>query len=366
MSSTPTATPVRTIRKLCGFGHPLLDIISHVDREYLSKYNIDLGSVNLAAPDQLPVFESLSQQRNVEFVPGGASMNAVRVARWMVSKHEAAAKSCTYVGSLGDDEFGCILERALNNGGVHSIFQIQDEKQTGTCACCIVDKERSLLANLGAALDLSMSHMESEDVQQAIHDADIFYCEGFFLNTVSSPNNSLHIGKHCLENNKVFSYNLSAPYLCHIFKDRWVKILPFVDIIFGSRVDALALGEALEWEEKELSQVMMRILSMLKGNNPNQPPMVVVTGGSESTFVATFATGVIEFAVPPVPIESIVDTNGAGDAFVGGFLSQLMLSKPIDTCVACGHLAAAAIIQQNGCQFIGEPPELATTPKPSK
>lgn len=346
------------LRKLCGFGHPLLDIISHVDREYLSKYSIELGSVNLAAPHQLGVFESLSQQREVEFVPGGACMNAVRVARWMVSRHEGAATSCSYVGSLGDDEFGCILERALNNGGVRSIFQVQDEKQTGTCACCIVDKERSLLANLGAALELTMDHVSGEDVQQAIAEADIFYCEGFFLNTVSSPENSLHIGKHCQDHNKIFSYNLSAPYLCHIFKDRWIKVLPFVDIVFGSRVDALALGEALEWEETDLSNVMMRILSLLKTTNPYQPATVVVTGGSESTFVATYATGVVEYTVPPVPIESIVDTNGAGDAFVGGYLSQLMLSQPVDVCVATGHAAAAAIIQQNGCQFVGEPPHV--------
>jgi adenosine kinase len=29
-----------------------------------------------------------------------------------------------------------------------------------------------------------------------------------------------------------------------------------------------------------------------------------------------------EFPVPLVPRERIVDTNGAGDAFVGGFLAQ--------------------------------------------
>jgi adenosine kinase len=31
-----------------------------------------------------------------------------------------------------------------------------------------------------------------------------------------------------------------------------------------------------------------------------------------------------EYPVPLVPKEKIVDTNGAGDAFVGGFLAQLV------------------------------------------
>ena len=47
--------------------------------------------------------------------------------------------------------------------------------------------------------------------------------------------------------------------------------------------------------------------------------------------------------------EKIKDTNGAGDAFVGGFLSQLALGSPEAMCVRIGHFAAGAIIQQSGC-----------------
>ena len=49
--------------------------------------------------------------------------------------------------------------------------------------------------------------------------------------------------------------------------------------------------------------------------------------------------------------ELLVDTNGAGDAFVGGFLSQLVLDKPIAECVRAGHFAARTIIQRSGCTF---------------
>lgn len=33
----------------------------------------------------------------------------------------------------------------------------------------------------------------------------------------------------------------------------------------------------------------------------------------------------------------IVDTNGAGDAFVGGFLSQLVCGKAVPECVRAGE-----------------------------
>ena len=46
--------------------------------------------------------------------------------------------------------------------------------------------------------------------------------------------------------------------------------------------------------------------------------------------------------------EKLVDTNGAGDAFVGGFLSQLVAGKSIKECVRAANFAAHLIIQQSG------------------
>jgi adenosine kinase len=57
------------------------------------------------------------------------------------------------------------------------------------------------------------------------------------------------------------------------------------------------------------------------------------------------------FSFYPHLRELLVDTNGAGDAFVGGFLSQLVLEKPIAECVRAGHFAARTIIQRSGCTF---------------
>lgn len=53
--------------------------------------------------------------------------------------------------------------------------------------------------------------------------------------------------------------------------------------------------------------------------------------------------------------EEIVDTNGAGDAFVGGFIAQLVMGKSLDVCVRSGIYTARHIIQQSGCTFVGEP-----------
>jgi hypothetical protein len=44
-----------------------------------------------------------------------------------------------------------------------------------------------------------------------------------------------------------------------------------------------------------------------------------------------------------------------GDAFVGGFLAQLVQEKPIEECVRAGCYAANVIIQRSGCTYPEKP-----------
>jgi len=62
--------------------------------------------------------------------------------------------------------------------------------------------------------------------------------------------------------------------------------------------------------------------------------------------------------VPPIDQSKIVDTNGAGDAFVGGFLAGLALGKTLETAVLAGNTAGGIVIQREGpsypetCDFV--------------
>lgn len=50
----------------------------------------------------------------------------------------------------------------------------------------------------------------------------------------------------------------------------------------------------------------------------------------------------------------IRDTNGAGDSFVGGFLSQIALGKDIDAAIRAGKMCSRIVLQQIGCTFPDE------------
>ena len=81
-----------------------------------------------------------------------------------------------------------------------------------------------------------------------------------------------------------------------------------------------------------------------------RPRTVVFTQGSKHTIVAHQGK-ITRYDVTALPTELLVDTNGAGDAFVGGFLSVIVKGGDIAAAVAAGHWAAGVIIQRSGCTF---------------
>ena len=73
--------------------------------------------------------------------------------------------------------------------------------------------------------------------------------------------------------------------------------------------------------------------------------LAAVTVGGDGAFVAS--RDAIEM-VPSRPVDTLVDTTGAGDLFAAGFLYALARDLPHATCAAFGHLAAAEVISHIG------------------
>merc|ERR1712070_267137 len=82
---------------------------------------------------------------------------------------------------------------------------------------------------------------------------------------------------------------------------------------------------------------------------------VVITQGADPTLVAI--NGVVkEYPILALPKEKLVDTNGAGDAYVGGFLAALSKDpNNMEACCKAGAYAASVIVQHSGCTSPSKP-----------
>ena len=81
--------------------------------------------------------------------------------------------------------------------------------------------------------------------------------------------------------------------------------------------------------------------------NAARPRIAVITQGADPTIVVDGATPDAHRVYPVTPIASarIVDTNGAGDAFAGGFLGAYVSGKTLEASVEVGHKLAAMCVQ---------------------
>lgn len=237
-------------------------------------------------------------------------------------------------------------EKCAQEDGVRVIYQKNPDVPTGTCAVLVHGGERSLVANLAAANTFSASHLDTAEAKEAIEQAQIYYISGFFLTV--SVDAILTVAKHAVANNKIFAINLSAPFLIQFFGDQMAAVVPYADFVFGNESEAAAYGEAKGYGS-DLATIALKLSAQPKASG-TRPRIVVFTQGSESTIIAV--NGVVTvYPVEVLPRELLVDTNGAGDAFVGGFLSQLVQDKALSECVRAGHFAARTIIQRSGCTF---------------
>ncbi|DAZ94710.1 TPA: hypothetical protein N0F65_012663 [Lagenidium giganteum] len=330
---------------IVGLGNPLLDICADVHHEFLRKYELTLDNAILADDEKhKTLYEEIQTEFKPVFVAGGATQNSIRVAQWMLNKHNSKATS--FFGAVGKDEHGKKLRECAEKDGVNVHYMEHDDVATGTCAVCVVESERSLVANLSAANKFHHDHLEDDRSKEIINKGKFFYSSGFHLTV--SPEAMMKLANHAHENNKIFLLNLSAPFIVQFFKDPLMAAMPYADFVFGNENEAKEFGKAHNWGE-DLGVIALK-LAQLPKNSGSRCRTVVFTQGAEPTIVVH--QGELQtFPVPALAASEIVDTNGAGDAFVGGFVSRLAMGKPLAACVNAGHWAAQVVIRRSGCTF---------------
>merc|ERR1711862_835927 len=278
---------------------------------------------------------------SVDYIAGGATQNSIRVAQWILGLKNATS----YFGCVGKDEYSNTLEAKAKEAGVNVQYQLSSEHPTGRCAVLITGQDRSLVTKLDAANHFTIAHLEDAKNWKVVEAAKAVYSAGFFLTV--SVDSMLKVGKYCAANNKTYCLNLSAPFLIQFFKDQMMSVMPYADIVFGNETEALTFAETFNLGTTDIKKIALA-LSMLPKENGSKGRLVIITQGADPVVCANNGE-VKTFAAEALPSEKIVDTNGAGDAFVGGFLAQYCQGKDLETGVKCGIWAASHIIQRSGC-----------------
>ncbi|CAG2232538.1 ADK [Mytilus edulis] len=290
---------------LLGIGNPLLDITISADQSFLDKYGLQSNDAIIATEKHTALFEEMVADFKPIYLAGGATQNSIRVAQWLLQK----PKATSFIGGVGNDQFHEILLKTVEE------------------------------VDLGAAEHFTANFLSQPDIWQLVEKAQIFYIGGFIVPVSSKA--VIHAAKHAAENNKIVVMNLHAKFLCEKFADPDLNLMQYVDVLFGNGDEAKAFGSCSGFNTSDIKEIALKAQALPKLNEKRKR-MIVFTQGKEPTILAQDGQ-ITEFPIVPVKKDLIKDTNGCGDAFVGGFLSQLAKNKPLDVCMECGFYASKVV-----------------------
>lgn len=156
---------------LVGCGNPLLDISANVEEDLLQKYNLKPNDAILAEQKHMPLYKELIEKYKAEFIAGGSVQNSLRVCQWILQKPKIA----TFFGCVGSDDYAKILEENATKDGLNVRYQYNTEAATGTCAVLVTGTHRSLCANLAAANNFTLDHLQIPENKKLLDAAEYYY-----------------------------------------------------------------------------------------------------------------------------------------------------------------------------------------------
>ena len=349
-----------SINSIIALGNPIVDIISEVPETLLKKCELTLAGNNYSERQTKTFFEEISLLPKVKMIPGGGVNNTVRVAGWVLNQKEETRNKykISFLGCVGNDKYKNIILTNLKENNINPILQIEEHVQTSLCGCGILNKERYLIPQISASKLLSKDFISKNLKEILSHDALLL--ETFIMQDCYEI--CKYLVDEFVKNKKKILFTLGAPFIIKVYFEKVIEMANKSDYIFCNMDEAkmfIKLNKKCILTEEEINKskdykmIFEEIHKLLKPKKR----FIVVTSGTEGVFCSVFdyENAQMEFIFQNFPklIEqkNIVDFNGAGDSFLGGFLSQLIQGKNMNECCKIGNRAAGVVIRNVGCSF---------------
>ena len=314
--------------QLLGISNAIVDILSHVDHEFLDRVQAAPGSMTLI--DESRADEVYGMMGPATEKSGGSVANTVAV-------FAALGGSAAYVGRVADDQFGRVFQHDMNSLGIDMrVPPAPAEKSTARCYVLITpDGQRTMQTYLGACTELGLA-----DVNAAtIGEPGIVLLEGYIFDLPEGPDVARLAIETVRRQGGRVALSLSDALCVERHRAAFREMVEDeIDIVFADEEEIYQL-----FATDSIDGVMSEA-SMLQG-------LFVVTR-SEKGSVVINGDEFIEQAA--FPVDKVVDTTGAGDTYTAAFLAALVKGEPLDRCARVASWCGSRVIQQVGARYQGD------------
>lgn len=232
--------------------------------------------------------------------PGGAPANVLTAVTRL-------GGSAAFIGKVGDDMHGRLLERTLQENGISTENMLVDPEFFTTLAFVALDHgERSFSFARKPGADTQLRREEIRE--DLLRDTFVFHFGSLSLTDEPARGATIYAAEQAMAGGAVISYdpNYRAPLWKseEEAKERMRSVIPMVDIMKISDEETALLTD--KDEPDEAAKVLL----------DQGVDCVVVTCGKDGAFLFTKRFS----AYAPTKAAEVVDTTGAGDSFWGGLL----------------------------------------------
>jgi sugar/nucleoside kinase (ribokinase family) len=310
-----------------GIGSPLVDFIIDADDALLHELSLTKGGMKLIDENESRSIRALVGKRVTDKVPGGSAANTLSALAILGGK-------AAFIGSIGDDEDGKFYLKESERSGVRG-FLTKHDALTGHALTFITPGgERSFATHLGAAIRLT-----SDDIDvNVISRSKVLHLEGYLFESPIQREAAVKGMRAAKDAGVLVSIDAADPGVVMRNRETLVSIAAeFADVIFLNEEEAAAFtGKNGEDAARDVAKSVS---------------IAVVKLGAKGSVIATkdSVSHAHGFSA------KVVNTNGAGDVYAGGFLYGLTRGLALEKCGLIGSFAAARVVEENGARLSKRP-----------
>jgi sugar/nucleoside kinase (ribokinase family) len=327
------------VRNVLCIGMPVADVLIGKEHaaDIMLRYRMVPGVRNMLSASEVAQLEAeIAGKPGVQIVAGGSMANTA----------SAVAQLCPdvtfrFCAASAADHYGDIFSRALGAAGIAHLPASRMGQETSR-SYVMTDShgERAVARYLGD----SMSGLEAHMIERYIAEADLLLLEGelpALPNGYKLWRDMIALAK---KHHTLIGFSLFGAEQVNQHRALFMETLEqHADCVFGNEQEISALYA------DDSDNYTQHCDNLLKIMHKRQPQAVLcISHGKGAPYLAT-PDGI--FRNTPSPVEHVVNTLGAGDAFMAGVCAGLLDGNRPEACLMLGHTLAAAVIQQEGPQL---------------
>ena len=309
---------------LVGIGNALVDIVTQSDDAFLAKHGLTKGGMMLIDPDRAAhLYSELAAAKESS---GGSCGNTMA---GFVSLGGAGA----YIGKVRNDQFGDVFRHDMNAIGVSFTTPAVDlGPGTGLCLVMVTpDAQRTMCTFLGAAADLTVADIEADVVKAA----QVTYLEGYLFDPPAAQQAFVAAAELAHSADRKVAMTLSDSFCVERHRDAFrAMVEDHIDILFANETEILTLYEVDKFDDA---------LQAVRGHCE----VACLTRSEKGSVVLS---GEDVHVIDSEPVDSVLDTTGAGDLFAAGFLYGYTHERSLAESARIGSVASAEVIGHYGAR----------------